>query len=219
MRYKCLILDHDDTCFDSTAPLHYPAHLKVMSQIRPSVKPVSLETWFIKNCEPGVTAFLTDELGFTHDELQYEYEVWREFVRDKIPDFFPGIPELLKSFREKGGAISIVSHSNVEVIERIYSIKAPGLMPDLIFGWDEDPDKRKPHPWPAQETISRLGLKPEEALIVDDLLPGIHMAKSAGIACAAAGWGHQIPFIQDRMKGVCDYYFDSVGKLQNFLFI
>ena len=25
MRYKCLVLDHDDTVVDSTASIHYPA--------------------------------------------------------------------------------------------------------------------------------------------------------------------------------------------------
>ena len=31
IRFKCLILDHDDTAVDSTASIHYPAHVEIMN--------------------------------------------------------------------------------------------------------------------------------------------------------------------------------------------
>ena len=30
LRYKCLIIDHDDTAVDSSATVHHPAHVKSM---------------------------------------------------------------------------------------------------------------------------------------------------------------------------------------------
>ena len=37
MKYKCLILDHDDTVMDSTAHVHHPAFLVALAELRPGV--------------------------------------------------------------------------------------------------------------------------------------------------------------------------------------
>ena len=76
MKYSCLILDHDDTAVDSTAEIHYPAHLEIMKQLRPDLQPVDLENWFRKNFDPGIMEFLKGELGFSEKELQDEIEIW-----------------------------------------------------------------------------------------------------------------------------------------------
>ena len=37
MKYKCLILDHDDTIVDSTRTVNFPAFLDSLSKLRPGV--------------------------------------------------------------------------------------------------------------------------------------------------------------------------------------
>ena len=39
MKYKCLILDHDDTTVNSTAEVNYPALLDTLSHLRPGIRP------------------------------------------------------------------------------------------------------------------------------------------------------------------------------------
>ena len=63
MKIKCLILDHDDTVVDSTATVHFPAHLEVMKKLRPNHPVINLNTWFEKNFDPGIITFLTEEIG------------------------------------------------------------------------------------------------------------------------------------------------------------
>lgn len=218
MRYKCLILDHDDTCVNSTALHHHPAHVETMRRLRPGQTPVSFETWLEKNCDPGLMEFLTGELDFSPEEVEIENRIWKEFTSKKTPDFYPGIPELLREFRSRGGKLAVVSHSYADTIEDFYARKAPDLRPDLIFGWDDDPERRKPHPWPAREILRRFGLEAGEALVIDDLFPGIEMARGAGVHAAGAGWGHQVPAIQNRMKEICLRYFSRVEDLAEFVF-
>ncbi len=55
--------------------------------------------------------------------------------------------------------------------------------------------------------------------MVDDLKPGIVMAKSCCVPCAAAGWAHQIPVIQQYMKAHADFYFPAVKDLADFVFV
>ena len=58
LKYKCLILDHDDTSVESTAKIHYPAHVAGVKEILgPDVEPISLQGWFRVNHEPGIAEY------------------------------------------------------------------------------------------------------------------------------------------------------------------
>ncbi len=217
MKFKCLILDHDDTSVNSTAEIHYPAHVETIRQMRPDSEPVSLDTWFRKNFDPGVMEFFTGELKFTEDEIQQEYKIWREFNETSNPNFFSGITELISEFQRKNGIVAVVSHSEADVISRHYKVNGSGVHPDIIFGWDYDPEKRKPSVWPVEQIKSKYNLATEEILLVDDLKPGLEMAKKSGISIAGAGWGHSIPEIEAHMREHCDYYFTGVHELADLL--
>jgi HAD superfamily hydrolase (TIGR01509 family) len=42
------------------------------------------------------------------------------------------------------------------------------------------------------QALAALGRTPDEAVMLDDLSPGISMANAAGIEAVGAGWGHQV---------------------------
>ena len=215
--YRCLLIDHDDTCVDSTRHIHYPAHLEILKQMRPEHNPESLEGWYEKNFNPGVFAYYTEELGFSPREMTREFNIWRSYTTTRVPDFFPGMVETLKAFKKNGGAVVVVSHSEEELIRRDYANGADGLEPDLIFGWHHDAEKRKPHPWPALEALKILGVSPGETAVLDDLSPGIDMARRAGVDALAAGWGHRVASIEQEMRRRCKYYFTRVDDFAEFL--
>ena len=219
LRYPCLILDHDDTAVDSTAEIHYPAHREIMKYLRPGTEPISLEGWFSKNFHPGIMHYLTDELQFTDEELEAEYRIWRKFTTSRIPTFYPGFLETLQEYKKRGGIITVVSHSEEDIIRRHYGEQDNGLgyIPEMIFGWTYDEEKRKPHPFPVREILKHFNKGPEDALIVDDLKPGVLMGTNTGVTVAAAGWSHNIPEIQDYMKENCAAYFTTVSDFRDFI--
>ena len=216
MKYKCLVLDHDDTTVDSTPVIHYPAFVKILEELRPGIF-VSMETFLEKNFSPGLRSFYIDELGFSQDEMRREWEVWREFVGSIIPPFFPGMPELIRRQRDAGGSVCVISHSFPEFIRRDYD--AAGVpQPDLIFGWDSDRSRCKPSPWPMQEIMRITGYSPNDILMVDDLKPGLDMARASGVAFASCGWSHQVPSIRAYMAENADLCPASVAELEAILF-
>ena len=218
LRYRCLILDHDDTVVDSTSTVHYPAYLECMEKLRPNLTPLDLDGWFLKNFHPGILPYLTDELCLDTGELEEEYRVWRSYSSTRQPSFYPGMIDFLLSFGEYGGKIAVVSHSERDIIERDYRVCTEGrVRPDMVFGWEMAEDKRKPSPWPVLETIRRLELSPEDILVVDDLRPAVDMAGAAGVDVAAAGWGHSIPKIRSFMKDNCKRYLHSIQELADLL--
>lgn len=219
LRYRCLILDHDDTAVRSTADIHYSAHREIMKILRPETEPISLDGWFLKNFHPGIMHYLVEELDFSEEELRREYDIWRDYTTSRVPEFFPGFLETLGEFKEAGGIITVVSHSEEDVILRHYRThgRELGILPEAVFGWTYDEEKRKPNPYPVQEILKQFDVKPEEALILDDLKPGVVMAQRAGIAAAGAGWAHRIPEIEEYMRTHCVAYFTSISEFREFL--
>lgn len=190
-----------------------------MEVLRPQQQPVDLDSWFRKNFDPGIMSFLVDEIGLTAEELAIEHAIWREYTAREIPHFYPGFLEALAAYQNRGGSVVVVSHSEDHVIRSHYASAANGhnVFPDLIFGWDLGPDKRKPSPYPVEETLRRLGLESRDVLVVDDLKPGIDMALAAGVDAAAAGWSHSIPEIRDFMERTCVAYFETVAEFAAFI--
>lgn len=216
MRFKCLVLDHDDTSVNSTPCIHYPAFVKILEELRPGTM-YTQEEFLTANLPPGLAAFYVKELGFTQEELDREHQIWREHVARVIPPFFPGIPELIGRVRKEGGEVCVVSHSFPEYIRRDY--EAAGIpVPSLIFGADSDRSKCKPNPWPLQEIMRLTGFSPDEILMVDDLTAGLEMAHSCGVKFAGCGWGYNNPQIRSYMKDNADFYLSDVSDLESLLF-
>jgi beta-phosphoglucomutase-like phosphatase (HAD superfamily) len=219
LRFKCLLIDHDDTAVNSTAAIHYPSHLQCLRELRPDRSAPSLEEWFLINFR-GIIEHLEGELGFTRDEMKREMEIWRDFTAGRTPEFYPGFLSLMADFRREGGRVAVISHSDGDVIASHYALAGiPEARPDLIFGWQNDAARRKPSPWPVREALRRFGLNEKEALILDDLKPGVLMSRATGVPAAAAGWGHNIPEIVRYMRENTIAYFQSVGEVRAFLFL
>jgi phosphoglycolate phosphatase/pyrophosphatase PpaX len=136
-----------------------------------------------------------------------------------VPSFFPGMLELLVEVRERGGLVAVISHSEKDIIEWHYR-EATGdrFLPDCIMGWHNEEHKRKPSTYPVEQVLAELDVAREEALVVDDLKPGVIMAREAGVAVAGAGWGHQVDSIVVQMREICDVYLESVRELRSYLF-
>ena len=216
LKYRCLVLDHDDTVVNSTATVHYPCFVEYMAQYHPQVH-LTLEEYFRYNFSPGVIPMFTDICGLTMEQMYHEEEYWKEYVRHHIPKAYPGIREILQEQRERGGFITVVSHSFSSYILRDYKENDLPL-PDQIYGWEYPSEQRKPSPWPLLRIMETCSLKPEDLLVVDDLKPGFDMAGSAGTAFAGAGWANDIPEIESFMRRNCNPYFKTVSELGNYLF-
>ncbi len=218
MKYKCLVLDHDDTVVNSTATIHYPCFEAYLAERKPHlVGKFDLPTFFEKNFDPGVLEFFSKDVGLTEQEMQEEEYYWRDFVKNHIPKVYDGMKGILERFLAEGGIIAVASHSLSPYIERDYKENALP-MPHVIYGWEMPKEQRKPAPFALLDLMERYGLSPNEILMVDDLKPGFDMARTAGVPFAAAGWAHDIEKISSFMRRHCDFYLSRVKDLADLLF-
>ena len=215
MRYRCLVFDHDDTVVNSTATIHYPCFQQFLDEYYPG-RSCTLEHYFRQNFDPGFLPMCREEYGMTDADLEVEYRYWQDYVRTRIPAAYPGIREIMERQKAEGGLVCVVSHSVDRNIRRDY--EANGLpAPDLVFGWEQPLERRKPEPWPLEEIMRRFALQPRDLLMIDDLKPGYDMALRCGVDFAAVGWANDIPEIEDFMRRNCEIYFKTVPQLAAFL--
>lgn len=217
MKYKCLVLDHDDTVVNSSASIHFPSFVEYLKIYRPHLSDkYTFEEYILKNFHPGIVSLFVDEVGLSEKELAEEEKFWSDFVKGHIPKAYDGMAEIISEFKSRGGIVAVDSHSLTEYIKRDYEANSLPS-PDVIYGWDIPKEMRKPSPKTIFDLMQRFSLREDEILVVDDLKPGYDMAKGAGVDFAAAGWAYCVPEIEKFMKANCDYYLSSVSELRSLL--
>lgn len=216
-RYRCLVLDHDDTVVQSMKTLSYPFWCMELEIFRPG-QTMTFQEYVLECHNRGFAGLCRDCFHFTDAELKQEHSMWMDYIMTHIPSPYPGIESIIHRQKDEGGLICVVSHSHADNILRDYRTHF-GMEPDAIYGWELPPHQRKPNPYPLLDIMNRFDLKPEEILIVDDMKLACQMADPLAIKVAYSGWnGLGIPEIEAEMKSLCDFSFDSTEKLYKFLF-
>ena len=217
LKYRCLVLDHDDTVVQSMKTLSYPFWCMELEIFRPGVTQ-SLEDYILECHNRGFAGLCRDCFHFTDEELKKEHGMWMEYIMTHTPDPYPGMDAVIHRQKAEGGLVCVVSHSHKDNIIRDYSTHFD-ILPDAIYGWELPAEQRKPHPYPLLDIMERYNLKPEEILVVDDMKLACQMATPLGIQVAYSGWnGLGIPEVESVMQQRCDFSFDTTEKLFKFLF-
>lgn len=217
LKYRCLVLDHDDTVVQSMKTLSYPFWCMELEIFRPGVTQ-SLEDYILECHNRGFAGLCRDCFHFTDEELKKEHGMWMEYIMTHTPDPYPGMDAVIHRQKAEGGLVCVVSHSHKDNIIRDYSTHF-NILPDAIYGWELPAEQRKPHPYPLLDIMERYNLKPEEILVVDDMKLACQMATPLGIQVAYSGWnGLGIPEVESEMQRLCDFSFDTTEKLYKFLF-
>lgn len=102
---------------------------------------------------------------------------------------YPGIPEALKTLRDKGCKLAVVSNKFDAAVKDLARDYFPGLM-DLAAGENEAGGvPKKPDPTMVLRTMAALGTDPDRAVYVGDSDVDLETAKNAGLPCVSVTWG------------------------------
>lgn len=217
MRYKCLVLDHDDTVVQTEKTIGYPYFRDYIERIRPG-QTLSFPE-YVKDCNNMVFADMCRERWqMTEEELTEEYLGWKAYSRVNVPEVCAGIGEVIRRQKEAGGIVCVSSLSTREIIERDF-LHHFGFLPDVIYDYDLPVHQRKPNTYALEQIMADYGLKPGEILMVDDMKLGWAMANAIGADTAFAGWSKtEFPELCAEMREICTCVFDSPEELEKFLF-
>lgn len=218
MKYKCLLIDHDDTVVKSTEQIHYKSFVEYLKIYFPQYADrYSLSDYIEKNFDIGLMGIFRDELSMSDEQIEEEGRFWDSFVRDRIPRIYEGLSEGLHRFAREGGIIAVSSHSTEKYILRDY--EANGLpAPHKVYAWDLGEDKRKPSAFAIEDLCRTYGFCPSDILVVDDSKVGAVMARAGGCPFAVASWAYDIPRISAEIMAVSDFHLSSPEELWKLIF-
>jgi beta-phosphoglucomutase len=112
------------------------------------------------------------------------YDIYLEIIKGQLKPL-PGVFEFIETCRRQGKKLAVASSADRrKVVGNLQEIGLDKtLFETIIVG--EDIQRKKPAPDIFLLAISRLGLKPEQCLVVEDAVSGVAAAKAAGAKCLA----------------------------------
>lgn len=140
---------------------------------------------------PFLGPTLTETFGAINpekvDEMVTTYREFNISNHDLLVKEFEGVYETVRTLKDSGVKMAIVSTKVLNVIEK--GLKLAKLDPffDVVIALDHV-KKAKPDPEPIQKALELLNSKPEEAIMVGDNFHDILGGKNAGTKTAAVAW-------------------------------
>lgn len=122
------------------------------------------------------------------EKYDIDYEKYRELQRKYYIEYFGSTPlfegtiNLLKEISSRGITLALCTSSNRELtFQLLERIGVRDLFQVVVAKGDYS--KRKPDPEPYMVTAEKLGIKPEDCLVIEDSDVGLKSAIGAGMKC------------------------------------
>lgn len=219
LKYKALVLDHDDTVVASTQSVHYPAFVKAINQIRPGHPVLSLMDFQKMNLNPGLISYYREVLAMSDEEILREETLWREFAKGIVPQPYPFINDILLKYTQHGGLIFVSSLNYLEIIQRDYLAHFPQVVLTDVFCKDQYEELIKPNPQQLFEIMATYDLNSNDILMVDDLQYGLQMAQQAQVDFAYAQYSQISPHNHRYFKQQAQIILNRPEELEQHLYL
>ncbi len=179
---KAVLFDLDGVLLDSM-PYHVLAWQKVFSRYGTRIE--ANEIYSREGCLSADMARLVaedHELNLSEPELmqliQEKSKLYNELSRAEI---MPGVVELIEELKRRRILIAIVTGTFRENLLRVMPAELVRQFNVIITGGDVN--NGKPHPEPYLKAAEKLGLLPDECVVVENAELGIASGKAAGMFC------------------------------------
>jgi len=190
-RLRGLLFDMDGVLFDSM-PLHAKCWVEAAGKygLRATERDVYRNEG--RTGASTVNLFAREQWGreATEREVQDFYaEKCRLFNLCEEAPCMPGAAELLGKARSAGLRLAVVTGSGQDSLLERLGRNYPGVFaPEWVVS-SRDCERGKPHPDPYLLGLKRTGLKPDEAVVVENAPLGVQAAVAAGIYTVAVNTG------------------------------
>lgn len=182
-QYKAVLFDLDGTLIDTNELIIQSFH-QVLNERFPG-----------KYSRESILPFLGPTLRETFsaidsvnvEAMMEEYIAWNLANHDDMVEAFPGVVETIKQLSASGVKLAIVSTKRNEMVMRALHLMGITEYFETVIGLD-DVTHAKPDPEPVLLALSRLGISPEDALMVGDNFHDIIAARAAGADSVAVAW-------------------------------
>lgn len=182
MSLKGILFDFDGVVIDSMTQ-HYDAWSKAFAE-----KDVTFTKEYFFQLEGQGIETIAKMIGNnnglseqdTLDVISAKVRYYYKSVQIRFYDFFL---EMIGGLKEKNIPMAVVTGGNKERVSRVIKEYLSGYFKDYIT--IDDVSHGKPHPEPFLKGADRLGLNPEECIVVENAPLGIQAGVNAGCTVIA----------------------------------
>ena len=137
------------------------------------------------------------------------YVAFQRREHDQMVRAFPGARQVLRSIRERGSRLGVVTSKLSDVARRTLEVCDLWDEVDVVVGADQV-ERAKPDPEPVVAAMTSLGIegRPGEVLFVGDSPYDLRAGRSAGARTAAVAWGPFARFVLEAEKP--DFFFERM---------
>jgi HAD superfamily hydrolase (TIGR01509 family) len=180
---KGLIFDVDGVLMDSM-PYHADAWVQAFREV--GIHITNMDVYEIEGSNHrGIVDIIFHKAGLEPHPSDYEAFLKRKreyFLRNNKAEPFKGMLMCLQALKKKY-KLAVASGADRTIVNALMDKFYPDIFEVIISG--EDVSRGKPDPEPYLTAACKLGLKPEECMVIENAPLGIKSAKSAGICCVA----------------------------------
>ncbi len=180
---KGLIFDVDGVLMDSMS-YHADAWVQAFREV--GIPITNMDIYEIEGSNhKGVIDIIFHKAGLEPETSDYETFLKKKreyFLLNNRAEPFKGMQACLQALKEKY-KLAVASGADRIIVNTLMDRFYPGIFKIIVSG--EDVTRGKPDPEPYLKAASKLGLEPEECIVIENAPLGIKSAKMAGIYCVA----------------------------------
>jgi pyrophosphatase PpaX len=208
-RYQAVLFDFDGPLMDSAGII-----LDSWKHLYNQVRGVDPDPAYIAQTfgEPIHETVLRDFPGRDPVEMAAIYRHYQLEMDDRIIHMFPGTEQLVKDLKAAGIRVAMVtSRMWSQSKHQNYDFGVAPLLDAVVTG--EDCSAHKPDPEPILLCLEKLGVAPEDALMVGDTRFDILCARNAGVDSVLVGWGLSVTKQQRENEYRPTYYVETAEEI------
>ena len=180
MKYKAILFDMDGVLIESEFLMRHAA-IQALAEYGITARHED----FLEFTGMGEDKFVggvaeKHGLRYTFDMKERAYDYFGQQVKElaHVPE---GVKEMLMKLHEMGFVMAVCSAADLRKV--CYNIQAIGvdesIFSALVTG--SDVERKKPFPDIYLEGARRIGMNPEDCLVIEDAISGIQAAHAAGM--------------------------------------
>ena len=182
---RTVIFDMDGVIIDSE-PMQLAAYNVVLGSHGVQLSEEDFIRWCVGRRSPDIVAFLRKHFQLPESVehlLSAKSTAYASILRENIRPM-PGLLPLLDHLTSSGYRLAVASSSSVADIEEILAGLGVRKQFQIIVS-GEEVSNGKPAPDIFLEAAHRLGVPPEECVVIEDSQSGVEAAVQAGMYCIA----------------------------------
>ena len=207
---EMVLIDVDGTLVDSVPDLAYCVD-EMMTQLGLPVRgEAAVRDWVGNGVERLVRRALINGIDGEPEETIFDkaYPLFLKLYAEntcKRSGLYDGVREGLDWLKAQGFKVGCVTNKATQFTIPI--LKALGIHDDFeIIVCGDTLEEKKPHPLPLLHSAEKLGVKPENALMIGDSISDVKAARAAGfsIVCMSYGYNHGVDIRESNPDAVVD---------------